>query len=497
MAEPFPDKKPGDQLSAEHVNNLNRAGRWVRDRAGSSFLSMAGGHPLAPSPHNQRIVIVVGIQIEEESDHSSSSSSSDSASSASSASSGSFSSSEGSDGWDCEGASYQVRMRYYDTDDNEWKTNADDESFCMDASEFGDPFSVGDVLVAWWDPQRGAFVPGNVSGINDSTGVSNATKFARVTNGLNRTTALNPAFLQTSLGVYTEAITVDRTYFSGYAFPNEIVEVRREPTGWFAYGRGHTKIKGVLKTDLESRGTALVWVSTLTITSSDGSSDGFYDTFTSSVRVMEAVGIPDGVFVAGTEITADWHDQGRMFLVDVTSACPDTVSSQSGSTSSLSVSSRSSSSRSSSSQSSSASVSDVSTQSSQSGSTSSASSDSSVTPCDVSAITNLTWSMSGVVSASCSALCGVFNGSWAASGVAGGTWIGSLTGSACDGPIVCNVDWNLTTFNKVTMKFISGSVEYARYVGNCVSVLGDVFVLQVPDGGQCDEWPVNITVTGT
>ncbi len=124
----FPDKKKGEQLGAKHVNNWNAV--LGRREGISSNLYAYNGCKAAPAPYVQRTMIVVMVK------------------------------EEGDPTWDCPGANYQVMPRYYNHDDEEWQT-IDEGPYCLDNSEFepdDDPLEVEDVLQAWWDPQRNAYV---------------------------------------------------------------------------------------------------------------------------------------------------------------------------------------------------------------------------------------------------------------------------------------------------------------------------------------------------
>jgi hypothetical protein len=56
---------------------------------------------------------------------------------------------------------YKVKLRYYDSTESvvadRWKT--DDAEYEMDASDLDMSISVGDKVVAWWNSQRGSFIP--------------------------------------------------------------------------------------------------------------------------------------------------------------------------------------------------------------------------------------------------------------------------------------------------------------------------------------------------
>lgn len=54
---------------------------------------------------------------------------------------------------------YYARMRYYSHTDDEWKENTDTGLFFLDGRELGATFPVGAKVVAFWHPQRLAFIP--------------------------------------------------------------------------------------------------------------------------------------------------------------------------------------------------------------------------------------------------------------------------------------------------------------------------------------------------
>lgn len=155
----FPVVKPGDTLTAQHVNRLSDVARRVISYGASGGLMASGAGFTAPPPSVMRYVIVTRKLTPEPVPEDSS------------ASSSSSSSSSGSDthGWDCETAEYQCQPRYFDFDDGEWKTDEEENEYCLDDSEFGNTLSVGDVVEARWDVQRGMFVRTSGSGGTDFT----------------------------------------------------------------------------------------------------------------------------------------------------------------------------------------------------------------------------------------------------------------------------------------------------------------------------------------
>jgi len=121
----FPDKSEGDVLGASHVNKLNRAARAVTSALGTSFVM---GHGPGESPFPPFIQIPIEVIAES-----------------------------------CDGDTDLVEIRplYYDSDSATWKLNDKSGPYCLDPSVFDLSFSTGDQLVAFWNSQRGMFLPLN------------------------------------------------------------------------------------------------------------------------------------------------------------------------------------------------------------------------------------------------------------------------------------------------------------------------------------------------
>lgn len=126
MHEIFKDKSPGDTLGAPHINKLNRVGRIVASQNHGAFMLGNESTTAGPVPFVQRLVIV------------------------------------SQDDTDTDGI-YQCRLRYYDTNEmneqNRWKTDSEAGEYYLDANSLGISLDIDDVLVAYWDPQRGAYIP--------------------------------------------------------------------------------------------------------------------------------------------------------------------------------------------------------------------------------------------------------------------------------------------------------------------------------------------------
>lgn len=122
----FPDKKPGDALGAGHINDLNAAARMIMYNGQGSHESRHKGTRANTPPWRQRTYVVIEKTYtgDEECD-----------------------------------TSYEARSLYFDNIANQWLVNTDENPYCIDASAFGDVISIGDVVVAYWDPQRGTLIP--------------------------------------------------------------------------------------------------------------------------------------------------------------------------------------------------------------------------------------------------------------------------------------------------------------------------------------------------
>lgn len=120
----FNDKQPGDTLGAKHINKLNAAARIVAAQNPGAFLSGNEYGIVGPIPFVQRVVEVTG---------------SDS------------------------GGIYRCRPRYYDISESEendrWKTDTSDNEYFLDGNATNETFEIRDILPAYWDPQRDAYIP--------------------------------------------------------------------------------------------------------------------------------------------------------------------------------------------------------------------------------------------------------------------------------------------------------------------------------------------------
>lgn len=130
MRETFPHKSKGDTLSADHINRLSDVARRLASGQTGSYLYGNDQQLAGPIPFIQRLMIVTEVPFPDEYD--------------------------GCDGND---DAYKCKPIYYDHDTKEWKTNDDAEDSCLDADVLGAIFQTGQKLTAWYDPQRGAYIP--------------------------------------------------------------------------------------------------------------------------------------------------------------------------------------------------------------------------------------------------------------------------------------------------------------------------------------------------
>ena len=132
MAEPFPRKKPGDDLEAEHVNRLSEIARKVSDGTETGYVVSEGGRSAGLMPFIQRPMVVTAEECDLDGD-------------------GTVPAAE--QGRD------EVRPRYYDQGDDTWKTDMDAGPYCLDTDAASILVEVDDIIVAFYDPQSGRFIP--------------------------------------------------------------------------------------------------------------------------------------------------------------------------------------------------------------------------------------------------------------------------------------------------------------------------------------------------
>lgn len=149
MLEKLPMKKPGDVMSAAHVNILSRL---AEDLSGLNPASNTYAFGRTQSPHppfRQRLCQVVshGDGTAEDSSQSSSSSSSASSSSASGGQAGGPT------------QNLQVRPMYYDHSIGDWYVDLGEGPYDFDGAGLDQTYAVDDKVVCFWDPQRSAWIP--------------------------------------------------------------------------------------------------------------------------------------------------------------------------------------------------------------------------------------------------------------------------------------------------------------------------------------------------
>ncbi len=130
MRETFPKKNRGDSLTHQHVNDLSSVARRFSDFRVSGGLSLNHGESFVSlstlPPFTQYILEVSNTKINDEDTDDS--------------------------------GFYLGKVRYYSASDSEWNTN-DDREWEVDVSGVSYELRVGDIIVAWWDEQRGMFTP--------------------------------------------------------------------------------------------------------------------------------------------------------------------------------------------------------------------------------------------------------------------------------------------------------------------------------------------------
>ena len=162
MREVFPRKTRGQPLTAKHINDLSRAARAVGTPMPGSYMMSTVGANAAFPPFAQRTFVVLDAP-EEVSDESSSSSSS--TSSSSSSQSRSSSSSNGDYNFEPRPSIiYKIKPLYYDHTAEQWKLDTDHNFLDMDAGGVDQTFTEGDVVIAFWDEQRDAWIPIRTTG---------------------------------------------------------------------------------------------------------------------------------------------------------------------------------------------------------------------------------------------------------------------------------------------------------------------------------------------
>lgn len=121
--EKFPIKRPGDSLSAAHINALSEvAKRDAGNVSGTNLVGIKGpiNSVAAPPYFVKNVLIVIGQE---------------------------------------SAGIYKVRQRYYDHKLGGWRTNYNTNHFLMDASDVGATYEQDDKAVAYWCEQRAMYIP--------------------------------------------------------------------------------------------------------------------------------------------------------------------------------------------------------------------------------------------------------------------------------------------------------------------------------------------------
>lgn len=239
----FPDVQKGDKLGASHVNNLNQVARRISGMGGGSFTASSSGQTANQAPFMQRVVKITRVRFEpsdedDESNDSSGESSNSSFSSSSSASTSSSVSSSTTISSDLR-RYYDVQPMYYDFSDRTWKPNTDEGEFELDASAFEGVFEVDDVVEAWWDQQREAYISRpSIGGCDRQNAIIDITILGMPTNGtflMNWTIDgtnepltfdwnSSAATFKTQLATHTKILLTDLTVTSG-PLPNSTLRI--------------------------------------------------------------------------------------------------------------------------------------------------------------------------------------------------------------------------------------------------------------------------------
>jgi len=130
----LPKKSSGDALSANHVNKLSEAAESALRFVPGGGLHGAPEQVVAPAPFVQRVMEVVSGTCDWEGDPA-------------------FADQYSND------QIYQIRPKFYESTLGRWVINEEEGPYCLDASAVNQIYAVGSTLVAYYDPQRGAFIP--------------------------------------------------------------------------------------------------------------------------------------------------------------------------------------------------------------------------------------------------------------------------------------------------------------------------------------------------
>ena len=140
MRENFPHKKAGDTISAGDWNKLTKIAREAGTPDPGAF-SLGRGTARANIPPFIQGAFTITSDANEES----------SASSSSSGSQRTYYSSPTD--------VYGIKPRYFNPDNNTWETDVVSIEYELDAGAIDATFGIGAFVIAFWDPQRGMFIP--------------------------------------------------------------------------------------------------------------------------------------------------------------------------------------------------------------------------------------------------------------------------------------------------------------------------------------------------
>lgn len=139
MRDRFPHKKPGDRLSANHINRLSSAVSRITSGWRGSNVNEHDGTVSGQLRTDIRVVRVTDEDVD------------------SSESSGSVASAA------YQYVTFDCRVMYYDRDAAKWVVDPDGGVYLFDPGSLRFRPSVGDVFLAWFDPLREAYIPASPS----------------------------------------------------------------------------------------------------------------------------------------------------------------------------------------------------------------------------------------------------------------------------------------------------------------------------------------------
>ncbi|MCK9570118.1 hypothetical protein M0R72_14335 [Candidatus Pacearchaeota archaeon] len=129
----FPEKKPGDYLEASHINDLNGVGKQLAGIRSGGNLSIHKGDFLSVGGLNRWHQYDVEV-------------------------------SKAQPDTEAIDKLWMIKLRFWSTAEAKWKSGTDE--YKLDASDTDGSLSVGSKLIAFWNIQRGMFVPISPSSSN-------------------------------------------------------------------------------------------------------------------------------------------------------------------------------------------------------------------------------------------------------------------------------------------------------------------------------------------